>query len=113
MNPGGPVEEVGQTARGLIDALKGQPAVLALTIANFALLVFIFYALHSAAKYRETLISQVLSNSARIHELMQSRSMPCPDRTRAGPTLPAHPIDEKPPPVEDDPPKPSTSGGQQ
>ena len=77
MSPGA-VEEAGQTARGVIDALKGQPAVLALTLANFALLVFIFYALHSAAKYRETLINQVLTNSTRIHELMQNRAVPCP-----------------------------------
>ena len=77
MSPGA-VEEAGQTARGVVDALKGQPAVLALTLANFALLVFIFYALHSAAKYRETLINQVLTNSTRIHELMQNRAVPCP-----------------------------------
>ena len=77
MSPGA-VEEAGQTARGVVDALKGQPAVLALTLANFALLAFIFYALHSAAKYRETLINQVLTNSTRIHELMQNRAVPCP-----------------------------------
>ena len=77
MSPGA-VEEAGQTARGVVDALKGQPAVLALTLANFALLAFIFYALHSAANYRETLIYQVLTNSTRIHELMQNRAVPCP-----------------------------------
>jgi hypothetical protein len=53
---------------------------LALTVANFALLVFIFYALNSAAKYREGLMLQVFENSKRIHELVQQqRSVPCPD----------------------------------
>jgi hypothetical protein len=115
MNPGGPVEEVGQTARGIISALGAQPAVLALTVANFALLAFIFYALHAAGKFREALLNQVFANTARIHEMVQQRSMPCPDRTRwhRTPTLQPHPIDEKPPPVEDDPPKPATSGEHQ
>jgi len=76
----GPVEEAGATARGLIDALKAQPAVLALTIANFALLAFIFYALHSAGKFRETLLNQVFANTARIHDMMQQRSVACPDQ---------------------------------
>jgi hypothetical protein len=80
MNPGGPAEEAGKVAGGFIEALKGQPAVLALTTANLALLVFIYYALHSAAKYREGLMEQVFENSKRIHELMQGRSVPCPDK---------------------------------
>jgi hypothetical protein len=73
MNPG-PVEEVGKVAHGIVDALKAQPAVLALTVANMALLVFIFYALHGAAKYREVLTQQVLDvldNSKHISELIQ------------------------------------------
>ena len=52
MNPG-PVEEAGATARGLIDALKAQPAVLALSIAQIAMLAFLFYALSAAAQFRE------------------------------------------------------------
>ena len=77
MNPG-PVEEVGETSRSLIDAMKGQPAVLALSLVNLALLVFIFYAAHGAAQFRETLIRQVLENSAKIHELIQQRGVQCP-----------------------------------
>ena len=91
MNPGGPVEEAGATARGLIDALKAQPAVLALTIANFALLAFIFYALHSAGKFRETLLNQVFANTARIHDMMQQRSVACPDQH--GALEPLKPLD--------------------
>ena len=78
----GPVEEAGATARGFIDALKDQPAVLALMVANFGLLLFIFYALSGAAKFREQLMNQVFQNTARIHDMMQQqqqRSIPCPD----------------------------------
>ena len=77
MTPG-PVEEAGSTARAFMEAMKGQPAILALTIANFALLVFIFYALHSAAKFREAMVRQVLDNSSAIHEILKQRSISCP-----------------------------------
>jgi hypothetical protein len=51
--PGGPVEEAGKVASGIIDALKAQPAVLALSLAQIAMLVFLFYALVKAAEFRE------------------------------------------------------------
>jgi hypothetical protein len=71
MNPG-VGEEAGQTARSFIDALKGQPAVLALSVANFALLAFIFYALQSAAQYRQTLLDQVFKNGQELNQLLAS-----------------------------------------
>jgi hypothetical protein len=83
MNPGIP-EEVGSTTRTMIDALKGQPAVLALTLANIMLLIFMFYALSGAAKSRELLVGQILQNSNAIHTMLQQRAVACPD---AGPTL--------------------------
>jgi hypothetical protein len=77
MNPGA-IEEAGSTARGIIDALRGQPAVLALVVVNFAMLVFIFYALNSAAAFRERMFAQVIDNTNRIHNLMENRSVACP-----------------------------------
>jgi hypothetical protein len=90
MNPG-PVEEAGATARGLIDALKAQPAVLALSIAQIAMLAFLFYALSAAAQFRE----QSLKNQ---YELMRETSQllsRCivPDRS-ASPTEPLTPAGE-------------------
>jgi hypothetical protein len=79
VNPPGAVEEGAKVAGGIVEALKGQPALLAMMLANFALLIFIFYALHSGAQYRETLVKQVFENSNKIHELLQQRSVPCPD----------------------------------
>ena len=79
MNPGGPAEEASKVAGGFIDALKGQPALLAMIVANFALLAFIFYAAHDAAAYRETLVKQVFDNGKQIHELLQQRAIACPD----------------------------------
>jgi hypothetical protein len=71
-------EEAGSTARALVDALKGNPAVLALTIANMALLVFIFYALRGSAEYRTKLTDQVLQNGNAIHEILKQRAVACP-----------------------------------
>ena len=69
MNPG-PVEEAGQTARGLIDALKAQPAVLALSLAQVAMLVFMFYALHSGALFRETMLKQSFEYQREVSQLL-------------------------------------------
>jgi hypothetical protein len=77
MNPG-PVEEGGKAVNSIIDALKQQPAVLALTIANMALLIFIFYALHGSAQTRSVLVNQVLENSKAINQILQTRSVSCP-----------------------------------
>jgi hypothetical protein len=79
MNPGGPAEEAGKVAGGFIEALKGQPAVLALSVANLALLVFIYYALHGSAQFRDQLTQRVFDNSNKIHELLQQRSVACPE----------------------------------
>jgi len=70
-----------QLAHEIIEALKAQPAVLALTVVIFALLGFIYYALHSGAVYRDKLVTQVLENSKHINDLMSgSRAIDCGDR---------------------------------
>ena len=74
MNPGGPVEEVGQTARGLIDALKAQPAVLALSLAQIAMLVFLFYALSAAAGFRDQMLKQQFEFAHKVTELLDRKS---------------------------------------
>ena len=89
MNPGGPVEEAGKVASGLIDALKAQPAVLALTLANLSMLAFIFYALHGAAQYREKILNQVFENGKEMQQLLARCVVP----TRAA-IDPIKPLDE-------------------
>jgi len=77
MNPGIP-EEAGSTVRTLISALQSNPAVLALSVINMALLIFMFYALHGSAEYRSKLTDQVLSNSNAIHDILKQRAVACP-----------------------------------
>jgi len=81
MNPG-MAEEAGSTARALIGALAGNPAVLALSVINLAMLVFFYIALKSSAEYRTTLTDQVLSNSNAIHDILKSRAIGCPEGTQ-------------------------------
>lgn len=75
MNPG-PIEEAGQTARGLIDALKAQPAVLALSLAQIAMLLFIFYALHEAAKFRDAMLKSQYEYQRHVTELLSKCVVP-------------------------------------
>lgn len=79
MNPG-PVEEAGKVAGGIIEALKGQPAVLALTITVIGMLVFIFYALHVAATFRDTMLKQQHDYQREVTQLLSQCVVP-PQRT--------------------------------
>jgi hypothetical protein len=74
-------EEAGQTARSFLDIMRQQPALLGSIVTNIALIVFIFYAMNSAAQYRETLTKQVLDNSTSIHALLSQRAVACPEPT--------------------------------
>jgi hypothetical protein len=80
MNPG-PLDDAGKVATGIVDSLKAQPAVMALTLANLSLLIFMYYGLSGAATSRELIIKQVLDNSNFIHTLLQQRAVSCPDVT--------------------------------
>jgi hypothetical protein len=75
MNPG-LGEEAGATARGLIEALKAQPAVLALTVANIGMMVFIFYALHSAAAFRDTTLKANSDYQREVTQLLAKCVVP-------------------------------------
>lgn len=103
----GPVEEAGKVAGGLIEALKAQPAVLALTVANIGMMVFIFYALHAAATFRDTMIRQMFEETRQVNQLL-AQCVPA-GKTRAGPTLPLQPMGERPV-LTEDPPKPIPFG---
>jgi hypothetical protein len=77
MNPSIP-EEVGSTARGIVEGLKAQPAVLALSLAQIMMLVFLFYALSASAEFRDKMFSQVVDNSTKIHDILATRQIACP-----------------------------------
>ena len=55
MNPG-PVEEAGQTARGVVDALKSQPLILVLLLVNMVFIAFLWFAIHEQATRKDKLI---------------------------------------------------------
>jgi hypothetical protein len=57
MNPG-VTEEVGKTTRSFFDAMKDNPALLVMAIANLALIIFMYFALSAAAEFRTELIRQ-------------------------------------------------------
>jgi ABC-type anion transport system duplicated permease subunit len=55
MNPG-PSEEVGQTARSVVDALKTQPLVLVLLLINVIFVLFLWFAIREQAQRKDSLI---------------------------------------------------------
>lgn len=101
MNPGGPVEEAAHVATGIVDALKAQPAVLALTVANIGMMVFIFYALTSAANFRNTMLEQQHTYQREVAQLLAKCIVP-DHRTELNIPLPK----PRPEELRIDPPKP-------
>jgi len=77
MNPG-PIEEAGQTARGLIAALKREPATLALVIFNIVFMAAIFFSVKDQREFNRQIISQLITNAAKAEEML----FKCIDPTR-------------------------------
>jgi hypothetical protein len=75
MNPG-VSEEAGKAVVGIIDGLKAQPAVLALTVILIGLLVFMFYALHAAAGFRNMLQVQQAEYQKYVTEILSRCVVP-------------------------------------
>lgn len=69
MNPGA-FEEIGSTTRTFITTMKDHPAVLVLALCNLALIVFMYFALSSAATFRTTLITQSFDYQNKAAELL-------------------------------------------
>lgn len=69
MNPG-IAEEAGQTTRSFIDALKAQPATLAMIIANIAMLIFVFYALNKGAEFRDKMLAAQFEYQHKVSDLL-------------------------------------------
>jgi hypothetical protein len=72
----GPVEETGKAVGGIIEALKQQPAVLALTVVLIGLLVFCFYALSSAASFRNIMLTQQADYQKYVTEILSRCIVP-------------------------------------
>lgn len=71
MNPG-PVEEGGKIVSGVVDALKANPAILALTLINFLLLGNLIYSGVSSASERlvfATQLTKTLANCVPLDEV--------------------------------------------
>lgn len=75
MNPG-PVEEAGKVAGGVVSALGMQPAVLALIVANLAMLVFIFYALNVGAGFRDQMLKAQFEYQHKVSDLLSKCVVP-------------------------------------
>lgn len=75
MNPG-IGEEVGSTTRSFFDTMKAQPLVLAMVVANFGLITFMFFALSKAAEFRTSLINQNYEYQKSIADILSRCVVP-------------------------------------
>jgi hypothetical protein len=94
MNPG-VGQEAGETARGFITAMKEQPALLALIVANFAMIIFVFYLFNSNNKaweqvnnYRIEVGKEVFRYVTETTRLLAQCSTISPDQIPKNPSLP-------------------------
>src|SRR3974390_2848799 len=94
MTMAGPIEEAGSTTRSLITALSGNPTQLGMLVLIFGLLLFFFYAQREAARFRETMMQQVLEKSKMkktikknktINAILRDRSFKSPQTDLAQP----------------------------
>jgi hypothetical protein len=65
-----PIQEAGKTARGFMDALKGEPLSLALCAMNLILLGYLFYEGSSVSAQRQAAIEQIVRWQAETNKLM-------------------------------------------
>jgi hypothetical protein len=71
MNPGGPVEEAGSTARTLIDSLASTPMILALVVFNLFYIAFSTWLQHEQGK-------RFTDNQATWERLVEKSMALCP-----------------------------------
>jgi hypothetical protein len=69
MNPG-IVEEGGTTARSLIEAVKHQPALLALIVFNVVFIVLIYLGLTEQRNRQHEILKQLISNAEKAQEML-------------------------------------------
>jgi hypothetical protein len=67
---------VNGAATSFFESLKNQPALMVLSVSNFALLAFIFYALTQAATFRSNLINQNYEYQKTVTEILSKCIVP-------------------------------------
>ena len=79
MNPGGPFEEAGLTARSVVESFRSAPVALAVLIFNVALLGGLFYTTHLAAERWQKLLTVTLEHCGpQPMKLQSDESRPAP-----------------------------------
>jgi hypothetical protein len=95
-----PTEEVGKAVSGIVEGLKAQPAVLSLTVILIGMLIWMFYALNSAANFRNIMLTQQADYQKYVTEILSRCVVPRSgadyrvqsDRTEIIPLPPLRPV---------------------
>jgi len=65
-----------EATASFFESLKNQPALMVLSVSNFALLAFIFYALTQAATFRSNLINQNFEYQKTVTDILSKCIIP-------------------------------------
>ena len=65
-------EEVGLTARSIVEVMKGSPLLLSLVIINFALVAFMFYTNNQVLSQRQEALTRIVDWQRATDSLMAS-----------------------------------------
>jgi len=78
-----PIQATGQAARGFMDALKGEPIVLALCVMNAALIGFVYYQSSIFNSQRSDNVKLFVQMQAEVQKLLSQCIVPPPPERRS------------------------------
>jgi hypothetical protein len=84
-----PIQATGQAARGFMDALKGEPLVLALVVMNFALIGFTYYQSSIFNSQRADNVKLFVQMQGEVQKLLSQCIVPAPPDRRSGSEAPS------------------------
>jgi hypothetical protein len=72
----GPIEEGAHALSGVVDALKGQPALLGSLLLNLAMMGLLYWGLAGASASREKILQQVFDNGKYVQDILSKCVVP-------------------------------------
>ena len=75
-----PIQTTGKAAAGFVDAMKGQPLVLALIVVTFSMIGLLYYQAHMFNSQRQTNVALFLEVQREVQKLLSNCIVPAPGR---------------------------------
>jgi len=73
-----PIQSTGKAAAGIVDALKGQPLVLALIVVTFSMIGLLYYQAHMFNSQRADNVKLFVTMQGEVQKLLSQCVVPAP-----------------------------------